>query len=325
MNFQSRKYDKELQKAHEMSTFILQSLFLIGGAYLLGAVVGCWIRKMFTSSASMLHRVSGEQGVEPALASAGIGAAAAVGATRYAGEEGEASIEIKRPDMRKEVIIETPVPVVPVVDIVVARETISYVEPEPAVTIQEPVVIVSETPSPPPVEPKEGDDLTKIKGVGLPVALELRKSGISRFEQVASWSDEDIADISEKLGFSGRIERENWMAQAQILATGDELEFTTHQLKQPEQNSSSRDIGKLISAANRDSAVRVDGDDLKRIVGIGSAIEAQLNQIGVTRFSQIAGWNVDEVTAIGRRLGLEDRIERENWVLQARNLDTNNI
>ena len=208
----------------------------------------------------------------------------------------------------------------------VERETISYVEPEPVTIVEEPIIpVVQETPVAR-VRERPADDLTKIKGIGLPVALELKKIGIIHFEQVARWSDEDIDVISQKLGFTGRIERENWMAQAQILATGDELEFTTHQLTQAEQNTSSRDISKLISDANSagTQAQIVDGDDLKRIVGIGANIEASLKQIGVTRFSHIANWSLDEVDAIARRLGIDQRIKDENWVQQARNLDTTN-
>ncbi len=315
-----------------MSTFILQSLFLIAVTYFLGAIVGCAIRKLFQNSASMLHRATEKPVMEPALAT--VAAASAVGATRYAGEEGEASIEIKRPDVppvedrgpveqaipvEQSVLVEQPVYVAPV-EAPVEHEIISYADPIPAVTIEETSTPVVEEIVVVPVENLPDDDLTEIKGVGLPVALELKKIGITRFEQVARWNEEDIADISQKLGFTGRIERENWMAQAQILATGNELEFTTHQLTNSEQDTASRDIGKLISDAN--SAGEVVGDDLTRIVGIGATIEAQLKQIGVTSFSHIANLNKDEVAAIARRLGIAGRIESENWVEQARNLDT---
>ena len=352
-----------------MSTFILQSLFLIAVAYLFGALIGCLIRKMFTQSASMLHRAGDEIALEPAMvtgaAAAAVGATAVAGATRYAGEEGEASIEIKRPetrspaadlsevnpaavefsetgsDIRADIREEPPVIVAPI-ETPRVRETITFVEPEvdlepevsiePEITLEKvvaPVASVSEVETSSeimPVPKPENDDLTRIKGVGLPVALELKKIGITRFEQVAMWSDDDIADISEKLGFVGRIERENWMAQAQILATGDELEFTTHQLAEAEQDTASRDIGKLISDANnagkRAQAGVEEMDDLKRIVGIGTNIETRLRDIGVTRLSQIAAWNQDEVSAVGRRLEIEGRIERENWVQQAKNLES---
>ena len=241
-----------MQKADEMNTFILQSLLLIALAYLLGAIIGCWLRKMFRKSASVLHSVRDEIPLGARTATvAGAGVAGAVAAKRLAGDDGEASIEISRPEppgeqvVARETVSETVVSQsvdIPQVDIPVTREreTITIVEPEPD---PEPAVIVEETvaikqTAPAYVEEKKAepviDDLTRIKGVGLPIALELKKIGVTRFAQVAAWTDEDVAEVSRKLGFTGRIERENWMAQARILADGDDLSFTTHQLTQAE-------------------------------------------------------------------------------------------
>ena len=57
-----------------MNFFNLQSLILIVLAYFLGALLGCWLRKMFADSASILH------GGRGGMAMAGAGAAAAVAA-----------------------------------------------------------------------------------------------------------------------------------------------------------------------------------------------------------------------------------------------------
>lgn len=68
----------------------------------------------------------------------------------------------------------------------------------------------------------DGDDLTRIKGVGPKLRDLLATLGVTRFEQIAGWSDADIAEIDAKLGrFEGRIERDNWVAQAKFLAAGD--------------------------------------------------------------------------------------------------------
>ena len=47
----------------------------------------------------------------------------------------------------------------------------------------------------------------------------LNKLGVTKFEQVANWTDEDIANVDEVLSFKGRIERENWADQARSLMT----------------------------------------------------------------------------------------------------------
>jgi large subunit ribosomal protein L19 len=60
----------------------------------------------------------------------------------------------------------------------------------------------------------EPDDLTRINGVGEVLVEKLHKLGITKFEQIANFSDEEIAKIDEVLDFKGRIEREDWIGQA---------------------------------------------------------------------------------------------------------------
>ncbi len=45
----------------------------------------------------------------------------------------------------------------------------------------------------------------------------LNTNGITAFEQIAGWTKKEIAEFDEKLDFKGRIERENWVAQAKEL------------------------------------------------------------------------------------------------------------
>ena len=61
-------------------------------------------------------------------------------------------------------------------------------------------------------------------------------------------------------------------------------------------------------------------DALKRIRGIGPLNERKLNEVGVTRFAQIAAWTPEEQREMGERLSFGGRIEREDWVEQARTL-----
>ncbi|MHA7819531.1 MAG: helix-hairpin-helix domain-containing protein [Erythrobacter sp.] len=71
-----------------------------------------------------------------------------------------------------------------------------------------------------------GDDLTRIKGVGPKLVAILAEQGITSFAQIAAWVDEDVARIDAGLGrFQGRITRDQWVAQAQLLAAGDEAGF----------------------------------------------------------------------------------------------------
>jgi len=64
----------------------------------------------------------------------------------------------------------------------------------------------------------EGDDLTRISGVGPVLVEKLNANGVTTFAQIAAWTPEDIAEFDEKLNFKGRIEREEWIAQAKALS-----------------------------------------------------------------------------------------------------------
>ncbi len=85
-----------------------------------------------------------------------------------------------------------------------------------------------ETPAPPPVaEPaasaqEDADDLGRIKGVGPKLQALLNSLGVTRFAQIAAWSEADIDRIDAQLGrFEGRIRRDSWVDQAALLAGGD--------------------------------------------------------------------------------------------------------
>ncbi|WP_197435075.1 ATP-binding cassette domain-containing protein [Nitratireductor arenosus] len=61
-------------------------------------------------------------------------------------------------------------------------------------------------------------------------------------------------------------------------------------------------------------------DNLTRIKGIGPANEKKLNALGIWRFGQIAVWKAPEVDWVGAWLAFPGRIQREEWVKQAKTL-----
>ena len=63
-----------------------------------------------------------------------------------------------------------------------------------------------------------------------------------------------------------------------------------------------------------------ESDDLKKIKGIGPKIETQLNELGVHRFAQIAAWSDDNVKWVDGYLSFRGRIQREEWISQAKTL-----
>lgn len=65
------------------------------------------------------------------------------------------------------------------------------------------------------------DDLKKLSGVGPVLEKKLNEAGVTSFAQIAAWKKKDIEEMDEKLDFKGRIEREDWVAQAKELAKGE--------------------------------------------------------------------------------------------------------
>jgi len=61
-------------------------------------------------------------------------------------------------------------------------------------------------------------------------------------------------------------------------------------------------------------------DKLSTIKGIGPVLEDKLNKLGIYHFDQIATWTVEQQAWIGKELQFPKRVEREEWVQQAKAL-----
>lgn len=70
------------------------------------------------------------------------------------------------------------------------------------------------------------DDLKRIKGIGKVNEGKLNDLGVYHFDQIAAWSRPEVRWVGTYLAFPGRIDRENWLAQARILASGADTEFS---------------------------------------------------------------------------------------------------
>ena len=102
-------------------------------------------------------------------------------------------------------------------------------EVPPPAPIPEPEALVAPSPPTPqaPAAPAApADDLLLLKGVGPKLATLLGTLGVTRFDQIAAWTDADIARIDAQLGtFKGRATRDKWIEQAGYLAKGDRAGF----------------------------------------------------------------------------------------------------
>lgn len=71
------------------------------------------------------------------------------------------------------------------------------------------------------------DDLKLIKGVGPKLEKLCNKLGFYHYDQIAAWSSSEVQWVDQNLeGFKGRVSRDDWVNQAQILAKGGETEFS---------------------------------------------------------------------------------------------------
>lgn len=61
-------------------------------------------------------------------------------------------------------------------------------------------------------------------------------------------------------------------------------------------------------------------DDLTRLGGVGPVMAEKLQKAGVTSLSQIAGWSEEDIARFDEELDFKGRIQRDDWVGQARKL-----
>ncbi len=66
------------------------------------------------------------------------------------------------------------------------------------------------------------DDLTRLFGVGPKIAMALEARGVTRFVQLAAWSEAELAAFAYELNLKGRALRADLIGQACKLAAGED-------------------------------------------------------------------------------------------------------
>jgi predicted flap endonuclease-1-like 5' DNA nuclease len=180
--------------------------------------------------------------------------------------------------------------------------------------------------------PGTGDDLRKIKGIGVEFEEALHSVGVWRYRQIACWGTGNIQAFARLLRTRRqRIQHERWIGQARELAAqaarpargtvpkAGRSDGGGGQASTPagadESLIETADMGLIYTSPPREV------DDLRRIKGIGGMLENSLNDHGVYRFRQIALWTERHAEEFARRLNsFGGRILREGWREQARRL-----
>jgi predicted flap endonuclease-1-like 5' DNA nuclease len=190
------------------------------------------------------------------------------------------------------------------------------------------------------------DDLKLIKGVGPKNEKISNALGIYHFRQIANWTPEEAIWVGHHMAFPGRIEREHWIPQAKLLASGGDTDHSAGIKSStivvddsadapldaaaadalakslPEQAGAVEDEARHAGRRPYGLAAPLGGqpDDLKRIRGIGPKNEGRLHGLGIWHFTQIRAWSEENVKWVGSYLAFAGRIDREKWVDQAREL-----
>lgn len=168
------------------------------------------------------------------------------------------------------------------------------------------------------VGPRAGgpDDLTALTPIDSVRAAKLHGAGLYHYDQMAGldrdgrtwvWNYTDLksAGVTDAEGWDG------W-AKAQVLGAA------------PPATEMEKVEGEDAIAGSRPYGLRGprDGkpDNLKLVRGIGPQNEGRLHALGIWHFDQIAGWTHDNALWIGSYLAFPGRIERENWIDQAKQL-----
>lgn len=69
------------------------------------------------------------------------------------------------------------------------------------------------------------DDLKRISGIGAKIEGLLNDLGLFHYDQIAQWTSDNVTWVDDYLSFKGRIERDDWIGQAKVLAEGGDTEF----------------------------------------------------------------------------------------------------
>ncbi|MEM8547470.1 MAG: helix-hairpin-helix domain-containing protein [Pseudomonadota bacterium] len=215
-----------------------------------------------------------------------------------------------------------------------------------ASTVATAVAPSEEAAAPPPQQPMP-QDLTTIRGIDAATAVVLEREGVTRYEQLSAWNEGDVARINRALGGMRRVQEENWIEQASVLAGGGLTSFARRRMANAAAGGAgaaqivqpSADQGSAVSLKPSPPAVAVPvaaaasaaashvngstvsadviGDDLTAVNGITPEIARTLKEQGISRYAQLARLDEAGASRLNGLLGIKDRVQNEGWIAQA--------
>ena len=129
--------------------------------------------------------------------------------------------------------------------------------------------------------PRNGapDDLTRIGGVGPKLARILNEIGVYHFDQIAAWTEDEVAYMDARLSFKGRIGREGWIEQARRLAGAQGAEGAgeapDEEAPDPAALATPRGAGAAVAGSVADATGTRDEDETPGQGGAGDDVSAE--------------------------------------------------
>jgi len=160
----------------------------------------------------------------------------------------------------------------------------------------------------------EKDDLKMISGIGPFIERRLNALDIFTFRQISKFTARDIETINDAIiYFYGRIDRDEWVAQAtELVNSKDNKAELFKRISERKTHIYYDRIG---------IAKKEEADDLTGINGIGGWIQEKLNVLDIFTFQQISNFTKEDIVAVTEAIEyFPGRIERDEWILQAKEL-----
>ena len=231
-------------------------------AFLIGCILGCLFAKLFGKSGTGAAVAAGAAGAGAVAAGAASGAAAGTQGNTGIGNTANARLDdrydnsgtvVHAPDRPaaaapKPAPVAAPAPAKPAPAAAPAPAKPAPAKPAPvraaapapakkpaaaakpkAKAKPKPAVATGKAERPKGLSAARGgkaDNLQQVSGIGPKLERTLHSLGFFHFDQISGWTPDQVQWVDEHLRFKGRIEREEWIAQATLLANDDMAEFT---------------------------------------------------------------------------------------------------
>ncbi|MEP3265151.1 MAG: hypothetical protein ABJM86_00600 [Hyphomicrobiales bacterium] len=226
-----------------MFMLVIQSLLLIALAYLIGCLLGCLLKRIFGSKPEPRYvpaaKPAAKTNMAPAAAAATAVAATAAVATKAPASKPKAAPKPKpkaAPKPKPKAKAKAKAKPVKLTAAQLKKEEAEAnaklaALPKGASAADKANAVGKKPRGLPSARAGGADDLKLIKGVGKVIEGKLNAEGIWHFNQISKWGRPEIQWFDAFLSFKGRIDRDEWIKQADILAKGGVTEFSKRAAK----------------------------------------------------------------------------------------------